>query len=752
MKNNISVFSRFIFVWMLIFTLTVPLSLLSCVSARQNNSASPQTAAKTAEHPQNGFSDSSALPLDSKPETTKNPQSEMLFNAAASIAGLPSLSGQSDETAEKQQAVSANSDPANIRSMQNGSQTLEHFSPTDTALNYGLSRGMGLINSAGENILANLSDNGQAKLNFLFDKDGNFFGEGDVFLPFWESPRFTFFTQLGLRSMEVADGEDKGSYRWIGNIGFGQRWFPFAESMDNAGSLMLGWNLFFDNDFTRSHQRGGAGLEAQYDWLYLAANYYAPLSDWKDSYDFDGNFVEERAAEGWDARVKAYLPFYRNLALTGAYSQWYGDNVAMYGSSDEREQDPRVWSYGLEYTPVPILSVFLNQHSTEHGNTDTDFGLQFTYRFGVPWEEQLKHDNVAKLRTVSGSKHEFVSRENRIILEYRAKNAARIQYLGPVPTAYNTFAFQASDGLGSPWAGKTVYVRSDKQLKSPTAVTDQDGRFTVTITDISSGPAVLYIRAGENEQQFTVTTASSGSLTLTASGEGGTFTSSQTIAVTAVLTINGQNVPLADGDVIWTVKSSSVANKSWNRAANMLNGLYWGKKAEASKAGEIDRSTMAGTAPTGAQAFLSDIVGERTVTLTAETTKANTVYTETVTVTFGRGPLAVFQTVPATQLNWYEAIAHCGGTGDINITGYQPSTNLPEADQLFAVGVRGDNPNAKGAAFAANWPNDGIYANTYNTWTGAAAPNSKVNSMNLNGGNVISPTPFSAPQNAVCIH
>jgi hypothetical protein len=75
--------------------------------------------------------------------------------------------------------------------------------------------------------------------------------------------------------------------------------------------------------------------------------------------DFDSRLVEERPAEGWDARLKAYLPFYRNVAFTGAYTQWYGDHVGMFGHSN-LEKDPRVWSYGVGYTPVPLVSGFLS--------------------------------------------------------------------------------------------------------------------------------------------------------------------------------------------------------------------------------------------------------------------------------------------------------------------------------------------------------------------------------------------------------
>ena len=449
------------------------------------------------------------------------------------------------------------------------SRGFENFNLMDMALDRGLNYGMGMLNSAGEAALSGLVDNGRARLNFQLDRDGRFSGEGDVLLPFRDAPQHTLFTQIGARSMDVSGGEEDGSQRWIGNFGLGHRWFPFAESMEEAGNLMLGWNVFFDNDFSRSHQRGGAGLEARYDWFHLAANYYTPLSGWKNSRDFDGDFVEERPARGWDARAKAYLPFYRNVALTGSFSQWYGDNVAMYGSSDDLEKDPRVWSYGVEYTPIPLLSAFARQRSTERGKPDTEFGLQFTWHFDMPWEEQTSHAKVAELRTVSGSRHEFVDRENRIILEYRAKNAGRIEYLGPVSGQTNAFLLRVTDGFGRAWAGKTVWVRADnvtlavapqpsrsllalagdvlgglfgaREAHAATAshsyVTDSQGCFTVRVTSPVAGPVTLHVRAGENEQSFTVNVVANATLKMSASSAA--LTQGTTQRVTFTFTRNG---------------------------------------------------------------------------------------------------------------------------------------------------------------------------------------------------------------------
>jgi hypothetical protein len=177
------------------------------------------------------------------------------------------------------------------------SRDLSNFDPLRLAQDRAMSWGLGWLNSSAESLFSGIMDNGRARLNFTIDWDGHFRGEGDVLLPFCDSQYTTIFTQLGARSMAVSGGKADGKDRWIGNFGLGQRWFPNATEKD-SGDWMIGYNAFVDNDFTRSHQRGGIGLEAQYDWLRLSSNYYFPLSDWKGSCDFDSRFIQERPAEG----------------------------------------------------------------------------------------------------------------------------------------------------------------------------------------------------------------------------------------------------------------------------------------------------------------------------------------------------------------------------------------------------------------------------------------------------------------------
>lgn len=989
---------RVLLVWSLIVALILPVPLGGCVARKQDgvgfvSGASSDRAASASR------ADVAAVGPEKDADRAGDADRERprgldaaLFNVAATFMGLPGLapsSGARDEglgyhqdgtvrragsadTFDGRQARAymgaglmgdgAFSSPDGTllprrlgdeysgRRRDYASRGFENFNLMDMALDRGLNYGMGMLNSAGEAALSGLVDNGRARLNFQLDRDGRFSGEGDVLLPFWDAPQHTLFTQIGARSMDVSGGEEDGSQRWIGNFGLGHRWFPFAESMEEAGNLMLGWNVFFDNDFSRSHQRGGAGVEARYDWFHLAANYYTPLSGWKNSRDFDGDFVEERPARGWDARAKAYLPFYRNVALTGSFSQWYGDNVAMYGSSDDLEKDPRVWSYGVEYTPIPLLSAFARQRSTERGKPDTEFGLQFTWHFDMPWEEQTSHAKVAELRTVSGSRHEFVDRENRIILEYRAKNAGRIEYLGPVSGQTNAFLLRVTDGFGRAWAGKTVWVRADnvtlavapqpsrsllalagdvlgglfgaREAHAATAshsyVTDSQGCFTVRVTSPLSGPVTLHVRAGENEQSFTVNvvanatlkmnvlstalkqgttqrvtftftrngvaqsglevrfaanaafrelaqgavtdktggdgrvelkltaltsdtsqtisveadgqtltytftvepgnyalTADPATLTLgvetevtftltrngealanvevtlsgkdvtitpsdnktdgngkfsarltatgsspdartitatvgtdtvtvdlsvskvtfvlTDSGGGGSFDSSQTITLTAELTdANGTKITLNDGDVKWSVISSKVTSEAWMRSAGAYNGLTWGQTPLSLTAAENDTDTPAGTAPTGAEASLTDIVGERTVTVTATVEYNGQSYTaEEKRVTFGDGPLSVFK-MPLGYMTWKEAAQTCGSLPSDFSPGYHGETNLPRREELQAVSGPGDG--GYGAAFAAKWPDD--RGNGWDYWTGELGGSISAKVVNLVNGYV----------------
>ena len=393
-------------------------------------------------------------------------------------------------------------------------------------LEQALSAGSGYFSSWAEGFLGGY---GKARISVRVNDDGDFTGSGDFLVPWYDSEFTTFFTQVGLRTMT---GD-----RVIGNFGLGQRFFP-------SENFALGYNLFIDQDFSRNHTRGGIGVEAWYDWLRLAANYYNPISGWKGSRDYDHRLVEERPAEGFDLKLTGYLPFYRNLAVTGGVEKWKGDHVGSFGRDDVVQKDPKVWSYGLEWTPAPVVSASVQQRHSG-GQRETQFGLTFNYHFDMPWEDQLTSATVAEMRTVDGSRHDFVSRQNEMILEYRAKNNAyRIEYLGRI--RINEFRFHLVDGLGQSVSGRAVQVAAvgaafTGGVLSAVFNTNGRGEFIMALDTVTSTPVTVTVTAGSNTQTFTLTQATLTGLSIATASPLPNAT--ENVAYTQTLTAGGGTGP-----------------------------------------------------------------------------------------------------------------------------------------------------------------------------------------------------------------
>jgi hypothetical protein len=141
----------------------------------------------------------------------------------------------------------------------------------------GLNHGFALVNALGQSAAGSLG--GKLRMQFMVDDDSKLMGEADLLLPLHDTTHSGVFAQFGIRSL----WDD----RWNANLGIGQRWYPQARELEDgsvdSGAWMLGYNAFFDYDLTRSHQRGGVGVEAQYDMITLSSNYYFPLSGWRDA-------------------------------------------------------------------------------------------------------------------------------------------------------------------------------------------------------------------------------------------------------------------------------------------------------------------------------------------------------------------------------------------------------------------------------------------------------------------------------------
>ncbi|PHI29020.1 inverse autotransporter beta domain-containing protein [Budvicia aquatica] len=255
---------------------------------------------------------------------------------------------------------------------------------------------------------------GKAQVNLSVDDNGDFSKSSALlFTPWYENDSLVAFSQVGVHDQ---DG------RTIGNIGAGIRW--------DQENYLAGYNTFIDQDISRNHTRLGLGLELWADYTKLATNYYHPLSRWKDSRDFEDYL--ERPAKGFDVRFQGYLPVYPHLGTSAVYEQYFGNEVALFGK-DNLQSDPHAVTLGVDYTPVPLVTLKASHKQGQQGNKEAQVDLQLNYQLGTALGKQLDPENVNAMRTLRGSRYDLVDRNYDIVLEYKEKTGLLEVDLAAVP-------------------------------------------------------------------------------------------------------------------------------------------------------------------------------------------------------------------------------------------------------------------------------------------------------------------------------
>lgn len=317
-----------------------------------------------------------------------------------SLPDLGSQAAQQDEQTNKGKSLKERGADYIINSATQGFENLTPEALESQARSYLQSQ---ITSTAQSYIEDTLSPYGKVRSNLSIGQGGDLDGSSiDYFVPWYDNQTTVYFSQFSAERKED---------RTIGNIGLGVR--------HNFNEWLLGGNIFYDYDFTRGHRRLGLGGEAWTDYLKFSGNYYHPLSDWKDSEDFD--FYEERPARGWDIRAEAWLPSYPQLGGKVVFEQYYGDEVALFGT-DNLEKDPYAVTLGLNYQPVPLLTVGADYKAGTGDNSDVSINATLNYQFGVPLKDQLDSDKVKAAHSLMGSRHDFVERNNFIVLEYKEKD------------------------------------------------------------------------------------------------------------------------------------------------------------------------------------------------------------------------------------------------------------------------------------------------------------------------------------------
>ncbi|QGR07619.1 hypothetical protein CTZ24_14825 [Pantoea phytobeneficialis] len=298
---------------------------------------------------------------------------------------------------------------------------------------------------------------------------------GDVLLPLWNSREdFMIFSQLGVRHADD---------RTTGNVGVGARYF--------ADGWMLGNNVFFDNDFSGNNRRIGIGAEVGTDAMRLNANGYFKLNGWHDS-----RFIadhDERPANGWDIELSSWLPVYPQLGAKVKYEQYYGDNVALI-SRDRLQHNPSVATVGVNWTPVPLVTIDAGHRMSMQRGEDTTIGLNLNWNFGRSLDWHLSPEAVAAQRSLAGSRYDLVSRNNQIVMDYREQTVITFSLASAIQGVEGT---QHSLGV-SVWAkhgldkivwddaalvaagGKVVGTGANSALVLPTYKEGADNHYTLS--------------------------------------------------------------------------------------------------------------------------------------------------------------------------------------------------------------------------------------------------------------------------------
>lgn len=428
-------------------------------------------------------------------------------------------------------------------------------------------------NQASSQLQAWLQHYGTAEVNL--QSGNNFDGSSlDFLLPFYDTEEMLAFGQVGARYIDS---------RFTANLGAGQRFF-LSENM-------LGYNVFIDQDFSGDNTRLGIGGEYWRDYFKSSVNGYFRMSGWHESYnkkDYD-----ERPVNGFDIRFNGYLPSYPALGAKLMYEQYYGDNVALF-NADKLQSNPGAATVGVNYTPVPLVTMGVDyRHGTGNEN-DLLYSMQFRYQFDKPWSQQIEPQYVNELRTLSGSRYDLVQRNNNIILEYKKQDILSLSIPHDINgTEHSTQKIQLS--VKSKY-GLDRIVWDDSALRSQGGQIQHSGSQSA-----QDYQAILpaYVQGGSNIYK------------VTARAYDRNGNSSNNVQLTITVLSNGQVVGQVGVTDFTADKTSAKADN-----ADTITYTATVKKNGVAQANvPVTFSIVSGTATLGANSARTDGNGKATVTL-----------------------------------------------------------------------------------------------------------------------------------------
>lgn len=196
------------------------------------------------------------------------------------------------------------------------------------------------------------------------------------------------------------------------SIGLGWRYCPETD-------WGVGYNLFYDQESMGQQRRWGLGAEAWLHALTLAVNGYLPANRWQTAHDLKE--YQRCPASGYDVTLWGYLPALPHLGASLHYARYGGDEVAL-GSGQQRYRNPQQWRWGIDITPIPLLTLAYHQHAGFSAQATQQISVVLTYRFSLSLSQQLDPNQVTALHSAEGQRLARVQHEQVMALKHAALN------------------------------------------------------------------------------------------------------------------------------------------------------------------------------------------------------------------------------------------------------------------------------------------------------------------------------------------
>ncbi len=244
------------------------------------------------------------------------------------------------------------------------------------------------------------------------------------------------------------------------NIGGAYRYLTVDEK------YLLGANMFYDHQWPYNHSRVSFGVDAKAKDLNFAANYYYPLTNYRNSRTTsNGDEYEERALKGYDAELGYTLPFSPNVSVFGKGYQYFRD-------TDENIR-------GLELsTEYKVRDNFTIKGSLVEENGGRD-GIAVSLQYRLPLYDVNKPNlALADIKPASGIT--FASMRSKAFEKVRRENRLRVEERLKIDTSVPNITAQFNAlSIGLPFDVGGALTGAGVNLPFDTAITVPNGDFGI---------------------------------------------------------------------------------------------------------------------------------------------------------------------------------------------------------------------------------------------------------------------------------